>query len=241
MTHGSNPTNNSPIRVPDLDQRSGGSIPYLILGFAALALWLNWNRIPERWPIHWNQRGEPDGWSIRSPIGVFLPLIIGLFMCLVFELVKELSIRTTLKRKGNRLSEAGAQYLAALTRNLLVTIQIGLALVFVLAALVLPLGRPARPGPMILSFFVVMALAVGFGLIRWWKRITQMKQAGLLDQLEGWHGLLYKNEADPRLWVPKITGVGYTLNFARREAWLIFVLFASLPILIVILVLALYT
>ena len=47
----------------------------------------------------------------------------------------------------------------------------------------------------------------------------QLGRDGQLRGLEGWNGIIYNNPRDPRLWVPKISGYGTTLNFAHRRAW----------------------
>lgn len=33
-------------------------------------------------------------------------------------------------------------------------------------------------------------------------------------------GLIYSEAADPRVWVPKRVGYGWTLNFAHTESWI---------------------
>ena len=74
------------------------------------------------------------------------------------------------------------------------------------------------------------ALGLGFviivGAIAWavWSLKSVhggLEQAGQLGGLEGWNGIIYNNPKDPRLWVPKISGYGTTLNFAHRRAWLL--------------------
>jgi len=47
-----------------------------------------------------------------------------------------------------------------------------------------------------------------------------LERSGQLGGLEGWNGIIYDNPKDPRLWVPKISGYGTTLNFAHRRAWI---------------------
>jgi hypothetical protein len=39
--------------------------------------------------------------------------------------------------------------------------------------------------------------------------------------MSGWRygGLIYCEASDPRVWVPKLRGIGYTLNFAHVESW----------------------
>ena len=49
----------------------------LVAPFLALAFY--WNDLPARVPIHWNLRGEIDGWSSKTP-GVFLIPLINLGM-----------------------------------------------------------------------------------------------------------------------------------------------------------------
>ena len=44
----------------------GALVPFAILGAAALCLYLNWSRIPERFPLHWGIDGSPDRWSGRT-------------------------------------------------------------------------------------------------------------------------------------------------------------------------------
>ena len=45
----------------------------LVAPFLALAFY--WNDLPARVPIHWNLRGEIDGWSSKTPGVFFIPLI----------------------------------------------------------------------------------------------------------------------------------------------------------------------
>jgi len=58
----------------------------------------------------------------------------------------------------------------------------------------------------------------------------RLEQAGQLGGLEGWNGFVYSNPKDPRLWVPKLSGFGATLNFAHVRAWLILGAILVLPV-----------
>ena len=53
--------------------------------------------------------------------------------------------------------------------------------------------------------------------------IQDMKRSGLgpHDPRHYRWGLFYVNPDDPRIWVPKQLGLGWTLNFAHRSSWLI--------------------
>ncbi|MGH9455151.1 MAG: DUF5808 domain-containing protein, partial [Terriglobia bacterium] len=49
-------------------------------------------------------------------------------------------------------------------------------------------------------------------------------------------GMFYVNREDPSIFVEKIEGVGYTLNFGHPAAWLFFAVLLFLPLAIALLV-----
>ncbi|GAA2328696.1 DUF5808 domain-containing protein [Dactylosporangium salmoneum] len=51
----------------------------------------------------------------------------------------------------------------------------------------------------------------------------------------GWYGFIYANPDDPNLIVPKRLGLGWTVNFGHRRAWLaVFGVLAFIAVSIVI-------
>lgn len=46
----------------------------------------------------------------------------------------------------------------------------------------------------------------------------------------GWKGFIYYNPDDPALFVAKRWGIGWTLNFANRWAWVYVVIIAALTV-----------
>src|SRR5262249_51987643 len=84
------------------------------------------------------------------------------------------------------------------------------------------------PSAWILGLGPSQVLALGIGIIvlaTAWAASSlksvhgDLERTGRLGGLEGWNGIIYSNPRDPRLWVPKISGYGTTLNFAHRGAW----------------------
>lgn len=70
------------------------------------------------------------------------------------------------------------------------------------------------------------------GALRWPARVASRRRLG--ESLpKGYGTLLYRNPEDPRLWVPKLVGIGWTLNFAHPTAWLVLGLLL-LPALVVL-------
>ena len=50
--------------------------PFVILLVTAIYLHLHWSAIPDRFPVHWGIDGTPNGWSARTPVGVYGPLVL---------------------------------------------------------------------------------------------------------------------------------------------------------------------
>ena len=50
------------------------------------------------------------------------------------------------------------------------------------------------------------------------------------------HGVFYSNPRDSRLWVPKLAGIGWTINFAHRLAWPVMIALIGAPVALAILI-----
>jgi len=186
---------------------------FAILGAAALVLHLRWDEIPERFVTHWGVRG-PDGWGARTPGQIFLPLLLGaavtallvaLRWVLHWALPGGATPRSRATRRLSGLALVGASLLVASTTA---------------AAALTPLaGGPgivlavAGVGVAVLPVVLVAATVHLFRL--------PPDPPGSGPPAAAWRGgLLYVNPADPALWVPKRTGLGYTINLGHRYGWL---------------------
>lgn len=49
------------------------------------------------------------------------------------------------------------------------------------------------------------------------------------DEFWRW-GIFYYNPNDPAIWVDKRTGLGWTLNFAHKESWVIIFIILAIPV-----------
>jgi len=181
-------------------------LPFLLLGSCAIYLWVHWSNIPPQFPIHWGVHG-PNGWSHRTFLGVYSPLIFGAGLATLLIAVGLMGYY------GSRRSRQGEIMLRSM-----VGVGCFLGLIFSGVGL-LPLGMPA-------GILIAAALLSGLGLLgillatasgddgdsapsapdECWK-------AGALD--------IYYNPSDPALFVPKRIGWGYTFNFANRFSWVI--------------------
>jgi len=101
-----------------------------------------------------------------------------------------------------------------------ITRVLNMALALFLAFVAAPL-RGLTPGRALTIGLVILLGAIVWGM--WLLKSVHgaLERAGQLGGLEGWNGIVYMNPRDPRLWVPKISGFGTTLNFAHRRAWVL--------------------
>jgi uncharacterized membrane protein len=68
-----------PDRPPWFTWRLAG--PFAILLTAGSLLYLNWDRIPARFPVHFGADGTPNRWVDRTTKGVYGILILGAEVC----------------------------------------------------------------------------------------------------------------------------------------------------------------
>jgi uncharacterized membrane protein len=241
----------SSVRVASLQPRArslpGGPLlwagPFAILAAAGVYIALRWNEIPARFPIHWGFDNRPNGWAGRSLAGVYLPMLIGLAVCLLmFLLVWQIE-------KNSRGSPA--------MRNL--TVRLMLTLSYFIAALCgwltasLPLlhGAPSATNMGIIMgcIAVILAAVVFFGLRA---KAEPEPDAGSptvppsvpgIGALSGdntadrdWiGGLFYFNPDDPALFIEKRIGIGYELNFGKPAAWVFIGVILLIPAAAVVL------
>jgi uncharacterized membrane protein len=101
-----------------------------------------------------------------------------------------------------------------------------------LLAVTLPLGPHVGPGMIVLLTFVLVWGAIALGASRA-SRAMAFAKARDPERLKGYRGLFYHDPGDSRLWVPKVLGIGWTINFAHRLAWPVLLLLLGGPLAIV--------
>jgi hypothetical protein len=190
--------------------------PFLILAAAGAAVFLSGGRQgPVMGPLR-------HAWA--------LTLAIGFALAVVLEVAARACVtRRRLARGFDASPEAARAILdatAGLTRVVSLAISVFMFLVVVPQAWFPGFGRGPALG---------LGTAILLGAIVWSVRSIKavhrrLGQAGQLGGLEGWNGVIYSNAKDPRLWVPKLSGFGTTLNFAHARSWLILGAILVLPL-----------
>ncbi len=205
----------------------GQAGPFLILGVAALCLWWRWDAIPQRFPIHWDLYGRPNGWAMKSWRSVFGSVLVGTLCCLFLGLFMNCFARGV--RRVHSSGPDGEKE----SRFLKTMLWMLLALEYCTAAM---LGFCPILPPWLMAILLValsllglaaVVVAIRSGQGGWRLRgqssaSTPGHQAPAGDRTpdECWKGgLFYYNPADPAVFVEKRFGVGWTLNLGNPRTW----------------------
>jgi uncharacterized membrane protein len=229
----------TPSNVP-IESSSRGSLlrwlPFAALAVAAMLLAMNWDSIPERWIIHWGARGEPDGWAAKTPFQVYLPVGMGAAICAFLELIASVVASRRKPGAGFNASPEAISAIARATADFVRLINVVLSITFACIAVRMPLYPMSDPRSFLGFILALIAVAILLGVYRMKRAFERLRREGKLEGLKGWNGLIYRNPDDERLWVPKLTGLGYTFNFAHPWAWPLFLFMLSVPVTILLLV-----
>jgi uncharacterized membrane protein len=179
--------------------------PFVILAAAAAWLYLNWDSIPARFPVHYGADGVPDRWTDRTARGVYGPLFFGA------AISAWLLIMSVAGWFGSRRSRFRSIMLGG-------GIAIGYMMGFLFALIALqPLLRIPVWGIALFPMAVLIPL-----LILMSRKMNEPGESMDPTPNECWHwGIFYYNPNDAALFVEKREGLGYTFNFGNRWSWVL--------------------
>jgi hypothetical protein len=183
-------------------------MPFVPPAAATLALVALWQRLPSAWVVHWNAAGQPDGYAGPSVAGVFSMIFMSVFLAVLLE-----GIATAMQKWLSRERPVLIRYYADGIR----WINLGISMALSAGSLALPF---LQPPPLVFVAGVFACIIWGTFMMVWHLRGARQAMAAAGESLPAGYGVFfYKNADDPRLWVPKIAGIGHTLNFAHRRAY----------------------
>ena len=245
IPHAVAPTTIREARLSDRDVPApGGPLlqagPFVLLG--AMVIWLraHWDSLPARIPTHFDLSGQAIAWTERSAVNVYGPLLSGLGMCLFLAALGQATARARRVHATGPTADAEARF-----RRTVLAVLLGgeylAATTFVLVEVPV-IGGPAwtlgLPAVLALAFLVIGVTAL-VRLGQGGSRRVGAEAAGppvgdrTPDSAWKW-GVFYMNPSDPALLVEKRFGIGYTLNFGHRAAWVIVVVPLLIPLLLVL-------
>lgn len=219
----------------------------LVLPFATLALVfslgvsaivygaIQYEGLPDQFPIHFGLTGEPDRWVAKSPQGVFLLPVVNLLvsglLCGVAFLIANAKRSLRHERKGVSL-DAQIRFrdaltiviclLAVLSSVMLSTatfsmIQVGMGHASQLSLITMIGG--ASIGVLSVGMIALVALRYGQGGSKLEREVEDAPLTGALADNRHWYfGLFYVNPEDPSMIIERRFGIGYTVNLGNWKA-----------------------
>ncbi len=199
------------------------AVPYGMLAAAAAYLYLNWQRIPARFPVHWGMSGAPDSWGERNRRSVFGPLLVGILIIALLQALGYMMLRGSPRARIPETAEWTARFRRA---NLRMIVAMGWTMSALFSTISLASLSAGDRMPVSAWVMVGVVLAVTAGFLWPIIRISQEPGSGSDGTPdECWKlGQIYYNPDDPALMVEKRFGVGYTINFGNRASWLVIAL-----------------
>lgn len=214
-----------------------------LLIFILIGIWYYPN-IPDIIPIHYEFNGVPNGFAVKSYMSVFkLLLLVNVPALALMETIAAAILRAYPVRNTNTPKKTNMQmrgFNSAMYKIfIVVALFLGITLFLnsakewgLLAGL--PTYVSLIPVLSILPIILIFSIRVGQG---GWKLYpgayerpgTDMPES---DDSEWAGGLIYHNDKDPSIIVPKRYGIGYTFNLGRKFSWILLGLILIFPALL---------
>jgi len=208
-------------------------------------------QLPERIPMHWNWKGEPDEWARKSYFAVFSLAAMLVYMQGLLLAVKHgvLGVKMTLP------AEHTEDYLRLKEEALALTVRfmdrMRLLLCILLGSLAANIAFSAVEHLRFLSGVAIVAawasgilmfVATAYAIYRFYKvdrcLKTEVGRVYVQRQKDAahWHlgGLIYFNREDPSLFVEKLVGWGYTFNMGNKWVYLYLAIMIAVPMLLIL-------
>lgn len=216
--------------------------PYALLAASAAYLGTHWRLIPARFVVHWGAGGLPDRWATRSPMTVFLPLLMAALILAGLTLLLYGIAHWLRPIHADGAEGARESRFRTAQSILLLTVEYCVALQFSWIALHPLLSGPQRPAA-IIALLPAMIVFVFVGVLMWLgqggsrtlvsQSTTPESAKPIGDRTEDrfWKlGVFYFNRDDPSVMVEKRFGIGYTMNFAHPMAWVLIAILVLIPV-----------
>lgn len=202
-----------------------------IMALTLLIGMVGYAHMPDMVPMHMGFDGTVNEWAEKTPLIVWMPVLIQAFLAVSFAFAHWSIVRS------KKWAEPGAPATSALAYGLFARAQ---SIYLLVGGVAIDLAMIAMPlsfigvlsigqGGMLLAAAAVvfcvggMAVSAVYGQAgsRVFKRM-QTSDRLLVDDDRYWKfGVFYCNPDDASLFLPERFGVGWTLNFARPAVWAI--------------------
>ncbi len=205
--------------------------------------------IPARVPIHYNFRGDADGWARKSVGMVFMLPFMTVYMQGLFFMMKQglMEVKITLPAEHTEEYYHFKEQSLIATMRLMDWIRVTVTVMFAGLSLNMIFTTMSQfqfmKGVITITTMIssaAMVTVTGYYIIRLFKINHDLKNATGRVYVETsrdaarWYsgGLVYCNPDDPSLFVEKRLGIGYTMNFGNKRAYLYLAYIVGLPLIV---------
>jgi uncharacterized membrane protein len=204
--------------------------------------------LPERIPSHWNWKGEANAWAKKSFGAVFMLPVTSIYLQGLFLLIKHGLMQVKMTLPAEHTEQYSRYKEQALGINMQVMDWLRVLIAVLLGSLsvdiVLTTSDRLRSfqtlAAVVVSAASLTLLIVCAYLISRFVQINRKLKAEVgqvyvqsKTDAEHWYGggLFYYNPDDPALFVEKLVGFGYTINFGNKAALVYAAYLLALPLL----------
>lgn len=211
-----------------------------VIAATALLVWALWPVTPDRIPMQAGFDGQVHSWADKSVGSVALPVLIQVFLAVVFVGCHYAILRSKRGRAGSRPVASAVAYGRFARVQSEALLGLGLALTASMSfialadAAVIPTATAsvAVMAVTLASAVVVLAVCVRTGQsgARYLGDADAADRIGEDEDSRWKAGVFYVGREDPSLMVPKRFGVGWTLNLGNWRAWAILAALVALTV-----------
>lgn len=192
-------------------------------------LFLNYDFIADKVPVHWNVKGEAD-WFVEKQ-WLFIGPVIGLINYIIISFVNRMAISNTLAKFSETDSEVSLKMKKMVGKlGLINMILVFTPLVIVLFILYIPEQNIFTFLVLLLLLTVILSLILG-------KQISDLffnQEEGEVKEHKILNFFMAYDVDNPKVIVPKKVGVGQTINIATTGGKILFFFLAIIPVIFIL-------
>ena len=199
-----------PSRITMWAAIAGGSA----IAFTAGFLFVRYPALPWLLTVHFKRNGAPDGWQYKTYARVLLPVFVQLALALTLGAIGALLLSRPHGTHDRHEADVKAASTAAEGVVLITAVWVGFQ-AYAAAALAMMWQRQREGLGAWYGYLEAAGIALTIGIaIRTHMRLGRPAPRPFVAE-HWWLGQLYRNAADPALFVPTRDGSRWTLNFGR--------------------------
>ncbi len=218
-------------------------IHVLVTAVTTVLTYVFYDRIPNRYPTHYDLFGNVTNWTEKSYSAVFELPAVQLFLTVLFVWMNNM-IANSKQQLNVGNPEKSIQQNVRFRRRwslflMLSSLGIIVLFFFIQLSLVAAVSVKAVMIGGIAIIVLILIGSIGLSMITGQGgsniKTTSNEENGIIgyDDDHYWKlGIFYFNHNDPSIWVEKRFGSGWTMNFAQPFAWLLLLVILTIPLLI---------